>query len=182
LAWETESVFHGTSSGIDTALALRTGWWSLETSQRPARAQPLPDRELALVVGAVPRDTNTKVLISQLAERASDSQIGHRLSKLGELAAQTIAAWSQDSVEELASRLNLARENLASLGLETRLLTQVLDASLKHQGALAAKLSGAGGGGAFLCLYRTSDDALTGASSLQELFQTETWTVPPQVI
>lgn len=91
LAWRAEFLFHGTPSGIDTALAFRQGCWALDPGTRglsPARPRVLPDPRLALVVGSVAREADTKTLVASVSRRleAGDREARGVIENLGRLA------------------------------------------------------------------------------------------------
>jgi mevalonate kinase len=102
-----------------------------------------------VVVGAVPRERNTRDLVSQVRHQV---ETNHRrtlgiLEQLGHL-----ALWSDainDAPAVMGKRANEAHTLLQSLGLSTPPLDRGLQTGLSA-GAYGGKLSGAGGGGAFI--------------------------------
>jgi len=189
LAWQAEGLFHGTPSGIDTALALREGWWALDPSVRPAGARPLPDPGLALVTGSLVRRADTKALVGALARRRSEGDRGvvEALDRLGHRAAAAIADLEAGPapgslVDRLAAHLTAARDDLRRLDLETEALTRVLDGGLTLPGARAGKLSGAGGGGAFLVLFASADEARAALAPLATTVDAGEWTCLPRLV
>lgn len=183
LAWMAEGLFHGTPSGIDTALALREGWWALDPATKPVTARRLEDPGLVLVVGSVVRESDTKALVGGLARRqAADPGIRQTLDALGALATQAIDLWPRRPGPLVADLVNQARDHLRSLGLETPALTQVLEAGLGCPGALAGKLSGAGGGGAFFLVYSSQDQATAALPVVRQALAPDQWSFPPQLL
>ncbi|MEI8094533.1 MAG: hypothetical protein WCG80_09990 [Spirochaetales bacterium] len=181
-AWEAEKLFHGTPSGIDTVLALRPGWWALLPGRTPPQAQPLSPPRQTLVLGAVRRQGDTKALVGGLAQRRQrgEALVVDALTELGELAQAAIDTLSSDG-GTLPGLVNRARQLLRSLGLESAELASVLDAGL-GEGALAGKLSGAGGGGAWFLLF---DDPLTATAALPALrasVPAHLWTLEPCLV
>jgi mevalonate kinase len=184
LAWKAESLFHGTPSGIDTALALRQGWWKLDASTHPATATPLPDPGLIVVAGAVVREADTRSLVGSLARRKAegDPLVSMALDRLGAIAVQAASALTNAEPHTLPPLVNQAREGLRSLGLETPNLESVLDASLRCPGALAGKLSGAGGGGAFFVVFRDRRSAIDALAPIESSLSSVRWTVRPRLV
>jgi len=181
LAWRAEGLFHGTPSGIDTALALRQGWWHLDASTRPVTAHGLPDPHLVLVAGAVVRDSDTKALVGDLARRReSEPRVRALVDELGALSAQAVADLTRGAAEALPPLVHRAREALRSLGLETPPLTAALDAGLGCPGALAGKLSGAGGGGAFYLVFRDQESARQALATIEAAVPPAQWTAQPR--
>jgi mevalonate kinase len=182
LAWRAEFLFHGTPSGIDTALAFREGCWALEPGtpgQSPARPRPLPHPRWALVVGSVARDADTKTLVASVSQRlkAGDPSAQNAIASLGDLARRAaIAIEAGGDARPLVGR---AREGLRSLGLETPALTSAIDAGLERAGAIAGKLSGAGGGGAFFVVFADADSAREAVLPIRRALPEALWRAPP---
>jgi mevalonate kinase len=175
-------LFHGTPSGIDTALAFREGCWALDPGVpglSPARARVLPDPQLTLVVGSVAREADTKTLVASVSRRlaAGDAATRRVIDGLGNLARE--AASRIQTGDEVGPLVAQAREGLRSLELETPALTAVIDAGLASRGALAGKLSGAGGGGAFYVLFADSDSAREAVPTIRGALPEALWRAPP---
>jgi mevalonate kinase len=184
LAWRAEGRFHGTPSGIDTALALREGWWALDASTKPAKAAPLGDPRLVLVTGALVRRSDTRALVASVAARraAGDAGATRALDELGAVAAEAVAGWKAHDAPRLAALVTRARAGLQSLDLETPELTGVLEAALACPGALAGKLSGAGGGGAFLVLFDRREAAVAALSAVEAAVPEVQWAAKPLLV
>jgi len=183
LAWRGEQLFHGTPSGIDTALALREGWWALDASKSPAAASSLPDPGLVLVVGAVVRERTTKFLVADLAQRRErDPAAAKAVESLGEISASAVAAMAGRQTEALFPLVVQAREALCALGLETTALRVAIDEGLSCPGGLAGKLSGAGGGGAFFLAFETRETAQAALPRIRSRLPEATWTVEPCLV
>ncbi len=184
LAWRGEGLFHGTPSGIDTALSLRSGWSVLDPSTRPVTATPLPDPNLVLVVGSVVRTSDTRRLVESLARRkqSGDRIVTEALDHLGAVSDRAIEALRARRPERLPGLVTQARTALCALDLETPVLTAALEAGLGCPGALAAKLSGAGGGGAFYLLFADGPRAEASLSRIERAVSPDQWTCPPRVI
>lgn len=184
LAWKAEGQFHGTPSGIDTALALRQGWWALDPSVRPVSAEALPDPGLVLVVGALVREGDTKSLVGSLARRreAGDPVVLSALEGLGTVSGQATNALKAGRSDEIPALALRAREGLKRLDLETSALSQVLDEGLKRPGALAGKLSGAGNGGAFFLVFQDRASAQEALPMVFAAAPPGQWTCRPTLV
>jgi mevalonate kinase len=164
-AHHLERVFHGSPSGIDTGLAVYPGASMIhpQTSAFPARtAVSLPPA--AVLVGALQRKKSTAELVAGLrqAKEQEPAAVTARIERLGRIAEESAAAASADSLGELADR---AQHCLAELGLSTPELEQMLG-MVRQEGAVGAKLSGAGGGGAFFGVFRSADQARSAAERI----------------
>ena len=168
-AHRLEHVFHGTPSGIDTGLSVYEGP-SLIT---PAPSG-LPHREparlprAALLVGAVRRTSSTADLVASIRERRrhDENAADSVLARLGELAVLAGTRQTCPDAETLGCAATEAQALLAGLGLSTPTLDAAL-ATIRRAGAYGAKLSGAGGGGAFYGVFQSVEGAEAGARALR---------------
>jgi len=165
-AHRLEHVFHGTPSGIDTGLSVFPGA-SVVYPDPPG----LPSREPAalprawLVFGAIPRTSSTAALVAGVRSlREQDSARAERtLHRLGELSRLAATPARCPDAGALGAFADEAQQRLRALGLSTSELDSVLD-FLRESGAAGAKLSGAGGGGAFYGVFETEEAASDAVS------------------
>jgi mevalonate kinase len=174
LANRAERLFHGRASGIDTGLSLfgeMQGFsFDTQTDDLP-QTREMRTPELLLVVGAVPRDGNTKRHVVSLMERFAngDSAVRGSIQRLGSISEEAFAvfggAGQGDSLaagEHVASILgrlaDQAEGELEELGLGNDILRQAL-ALGRAAGASGGKTSGAGGGGAFYLVAKDMSSA-----------------------
>ena len=180
LAHESERLFHGTPSGIDTGLSLLGGLLAFQPSLPGLPAyERLPSPRLWLVTAAVPRDEACGALIRSLGERmrAADPFARDAIAALGRIAQ---SAWealrsvgtrrgpsegSPDPAVLLGGLADAAMEVLRGLGLGTPGLDTLLAAGTRA-GARGGKLSGAGGGGAFYLVAGSITSAETAADAV----------------
>jgi mevalonate kinase len=147
---EAETIFHGNPSGIDAAAA-KSG-----VAGRYSRAdgwRPVPVRQaITLCVGlsGKPRDTSAQVTnVARLRERlAAADQI---LATAGGLTDEAVVALERGDVDGLGRILDAAHGLLAALRLSSPELDAMVHAA-RAAGAIGAKLTGAGGGGAVIAL------------------------------
>ncbi|MFW5684013.1 MAG: mevalonate kinase [Spirochaetota bacterium] len=167
LAHELEHHFHGTPSGIDTGLSVYPG-----ASAIHPKPPGLPRREqitlpaMTLLVGAIQRTSSTAELVAGIrrARETDATRVEQTLARLGELArAVSRPGTDAPSVGEAADE---AQHHLAALGLSTPALDALLE-TLHAHGALGAKLSGAGGGGAFFGVFENTGRAEAAEAALR---------------
>ncbi len=164
LANQTERLFHGTPSGIDTGLSLLGGMHAFYPSPLGLpRARRIVSPPLYFVVGAVPRQKDTRTLVAEITGRVrrGDLHVIEALAHLGRLsrmAVRVLVARDPAAVLQVGRLAEEAQAVLASLGLSSEHLEELLKAG-RDAGALGGKLSGAGGGGAFFLVARDEDRA-----------------------
>ena len=169
-AHRIEHVFHGTPSGIDTGLSVFAGA-SIVSPDPPALPHREPARlpRAALLVGAIPRTSTTAELVAGIrALRERDAAaVDHSLHRLGRLSEAAATPESCPDANALGRIADQAQTILRTLGLSTPQLDEAVTA-LHDAGALGAKLSGAGGGGAFYGVFSSRADAQAAASVLKK--------------
>jgi mevalonate kinase len=145
-----EGVFHGTPSGIDAAAATSgaVGRFTRAEGWRPISVlQPMT---FCVGLSGRPRDTASQVgAVARLRERlpAADGV----LALLGRLADDAQAALARGDVDGLGRIMDTAHGLLAALRVSSPELDTLVHAA-RAAGAVGAKLTGAGGGGAVIAL------------------------------
>jgi len=147
---EAETVFHGNPSGIDAAAA-KSG-----AAGRFSRAEgwrPLPVLQtftLCVGLSGRPRDTVAQVAgVARLRTRLSVAD--DLLAALGRLSDDAAAALAKGDVDGLGRIFDAAHGVLAALRLSGPELETLVHGA-RAAGAIGAKLTGAGGGGAVIAL------------------------------
>jgi mevalonate kinase len=172
LAHQAERLFHGTPSGVDTGLAMIGGTCVLRPRPPglPAYSR-IPARGLHLAVGALPRDAACAALVGGLAARmrSGDDSTRASIDALGHISAEaseTLSTGGPRVAEALGVLAVAAMDRLRSLGLSNADVERLLEEAAAA-GALGAKLSGAGGGGAVFAIAPDRDHAAFIASRME---------------
>jgi len=147
---EAEAIFHGNPSGIDAAAAKRGGAGRFT---RAAGWEPVTVRQaIKLCVGLSgrPRDTAAQVAaVGRLRERLSVAD--DILGALGKLAEDAAGALALGDVDGLGRTFDAAHGLLCALRVSGPELDALVHTA-RAAGAIGAKLTGAGGGGAVIAL------------------------------
>jgi mevalonate kinase len=149
-AAEAEAVFHASPSGIDAAAASRggVGRYDKATGWQPVTT-PSP---IELCVGLTGKPRETASLVKAVGRLCEDIPITRRLMEtMGEVASAGCAAVRAGDQLTLARLFNLAHGLLAGIGVSTPELDDMVHAA-RAAGAVGAKLTGAGGGGAVIAI------------------------------
>jgi mevalonate kinase len=159
-AGEAETVFHGTASGIDLAAA-SSG--QVGRFQRPHGWRPVTVRQpISLCVGLSgrPRETRAQVdAVRRLRERTP--AVATVIETMGALVDPGEAALARGDIDELGRLFDVAHGLLAALRVSSPELDALVHAA-RAAGAIGAKLTGAGGGGAVLALGAGHESDILG--------------------
>jgi mevalonate kinase len=148
-AWE--QVFHGNPSGVDAAAAYAGGciWFTKEGGPEPLFvAVPL---QLAVCLAGPPASTKQMVeSVQRLGDRRPDL-LGKSLAGIESLVKNARLCIEAGDVTGLGQLMNYNQMLLSGLFLSTNEIERAC-AVAREAGALGAKLTGAGGGGAVIAL------------------------------
>lgn len=149
-AADAETIFHGTPSGIDLAAAASGEVGRFQRSKGwHAVSVPQP-MTLCVGLSGRPRDTRAQVdAVRRLRDRTP--VIRTVIETLGALAGEGEHALGQGDIDELGRLFDVAHGLLAALRVSTAEL-EALVHTARAAGAVGAKLTGAGGGGAVIAL------------------------------
>jgi mevalonate kinase len=152
-ASRVENVFHGTASGLDVATSASEGLIFFERGT-PHRVERLAVRSAIEVVIALSGDPrSTAGPVGRLRDRrAKRPDLYGRLFVLaGDLVREGRDAIAREDWEALGELMDTAQGLLNGFGVSTPTLERMIGVA-RSAGALGAKLSGAGGGGAVVAL------------------------------
>ncbi|HZH03510.1 MAG TPA: mevalonate kinase, partial [Myxococcaceae bacterium] len=165
VAREMEAEFHGTPSGVDhccSALGTLVRF-QRRTGAGEGRARAVPSRKPVKVLVAVAGlRTPTRTTVAALRERQArwPERYARVFKEIGKLADEGARAVEEGDLEGLGDAMNLNHGLLSALGLSSSALDECVY-SLRREGALGAKLTGAGGdGGAVIGLFREPEPAV----------------------
>jgi mevalonate kinase len=147
---ESETVFHGTPSGIDASAALHGG---IGTFRQGEGWRPVPiQRRIKVCVGlsGKPRDTRAQVeAVGRLCARMPAAR--KIIDVLGEVTQAGLTAVAEGDIDGLGRLFDMAHGLLAGLRVSSPELDALAHAA-RASGAIGAKLTGAGGGGAVIAI------------------------------
>ncbi len=171
LALHLETVFHGAPSGVDPETCARGGallFIRAHGGQAQIVEEVRPAQPVALVIAltGILRGTRSTVLPLSARRAERPALYDPMLALLGELARGGKAVLEKGDLFDLGVRFDAAHGVLAALGVSCAELDDLVVA-LRKRGALGAKLTGAGGGGAAIGLARDLGDAEAIAAALR---------------
>lgn len=153
LAMRLERVLHGAPSGVDPAACSQSGVIFFVRGEPPLVEPVRGGASLCILGSGIARGTRSTVL--PLAERRrSDPRLDRALEKLGDLSRTARRLFEEGRLDPLGALFDEAHGLLRDpLGVSCPELESAV-AALRSAGALGAKLTGAGGGGAAIGLAR----------------------------
>ena len=163
----SEREYHGTPSGVDSAVVARDEaiYFVRNKTMQPVVVGPsvyhfvIADTGIESATGEVVKSVRE----AREHERAKYDSFFWELGSMTSMAREVIRT---GALEELALCMNHAHKVLQSLGVSCPELDNLVQVSLEN-GALGAKLSGAGRGGAMLALLKDAGDAAALESRLR---------------
>ncbi|MFZ9888227.1 MAG: mevalonate kinase [Myxococcota bacterium] len=165
-AFTLEGVFHGTPSGVDHSVIARGGLLRFEkSSSGEVTLTELPlRRRLRLVVGLAGAHAGTAYAVAALRERSKRHPKAYErlFHSIGELVSEAQRCLADGHLAALGELMDLNQGYLNALGVSTPAI-EALCAIARDRGALGAKLTGAGGGGAMIALVDEDADPVVKA-------------------
>jgi mevalonate kinase len=149
-AGEAEAVFHGSPSGIDAAAALAGGVGSFRKGEgwRKVAVQ----RPITVCVGLSGKPRDTRAQVEAVGRLCARTPVARRLvDTIGEVTGAGIQALAVGDIDSLGRLFDMAHGLLGGLGVSSAELDTMAHAA-RAAGAIGAKLTGAGGGGAVIAL------------------------------
>ncbi len=144
-----KKVQQGLGSPMDTALATYGGYLQISQDIRPL---DLPPMKMVVGYTKLPHDTKSEVKkVQELKKRHSDL-IDPIFQAIGALSEKAVPLIREQNIAELGELMNINHGLLASIGVSSRELEELVYAARGAGGALGAKLTGAGGGGCMIAL------------------------------
>lgn len=159
-AWER--VFHGNPSGIDTAAAAHAGCLLFSRKDGASELPVGRDLELAVALAGPPASTRLMVEgVARLRERRAEV-VDKAVEGIATLVAQAKACIETGDHAGLGRLMDLNQMILSGLFVSTEAIERACGVA-RDAGALGAKLTGAGGGGAVIALCSGSAEPVLAA-------------------
>lgn len=167
LAYESEKIIHGKPSGIDNSIATYGGLLVFQDSSIDLKELK---QSFSLVIANTGIARDTKKLVSGVAKLKNEHSelIEPTLKLMGDLSIKAINSIEENNIVTLGKLMNINQGYLDSIGVGHEFLSRLIWAS-RDNGALGAKLTGAGGGGCMIALARNKLDAKNIGDKLESL-------------
>jgi hydroxymethylglutaryl-CoA reductase len=163
-AESVERVFHGTPSGLDHTVVALGGCLRYQRGATPAFT-PVPIAEpVPVVVGWTAREGGTRDVVERLrARHDAHPDLYERLfDAIGEVAEAGVDALARGDLARLGALFDLNHGYLNACGVSALVNEQMVSVARQH-GALGAKLTGAGWGGAVIAVAPDHPERIVAA-------------------
>ncbi len=161
-AQKMETVFHGTPSGIDAAVAVHGGMLEFCAG----KISHFQSKELPLIIGDTGVSKNTKQTVSNVrrlydAQREGTEKI---LAEIDQISLAGKKALLENGLKALGKLMNKNHILLKKLGVSSPELDALVSSAVKA-GAFGAKMTGGGGGG---CMIAIAEDTAPVIRAIEE--------------
>lgn len=160
-----ETIFHGRPSGIDHTVVIGEKVVGFKRDAEGAKVWPITLKSpFKLVIGMVGPHEGTKAAVISLAERKKRYPRHYEtiFGALDAIAKDLEMLLTEGHLASVGELMNIAQGFLNALSLSTPEIEK-LCAIARERGALGAKLTGAGGGGAVIALVDGNEQDLANA-------------------
>lgn len=160
-----ETIFHGSPSGIDHNVVIGEKIIGFKKHQGRCEAWPIIVKSpFKFLVGVAGPHEGTKNAVSSLRERRKRHEKAYDaiFAGLDDIALEMEKALIEGHLVSVGELMNIAQGYLNALSISTPEIEKLCSIAREH-GALGAKLTGAGGGGAVIALVDGNEKELMGA-------------------
>ncbi len=164
LAYESEKIVHGTPSGIDNTMATYGQFILFRKGDPPYMKVLKVPQPIPIVIGLTGVESLTAKMVARVREawQKNKSLYEKIFNEINELALQGARAIEQGDLEKVGELMNINQGLLNALQVSSWELEELIEIA-RRKGALGAKLTGGGGGGAMIALCPTNAQEVADA-------------------
>ncbi len=164
LAYESENIAHGSASGIDNTLATY-GEFTLFRRGNPPFLKPIQVKQpIPIVIGLSGVESLTAKMVAKVRQAREENPALYEniFNEIDSLVMKSVDSIQSYELEKLGDYMNINQGLLNALQVSSPELEEIVAISRKN-GALGAKLTGAGGGGAVIALCPDNSEKVSNA-------------------
>jgi mevalonate kinase len=156
LAFEGETIIHGKPSGVDNNVSTFGGVMSYDKENGIMRHKL--NHDIPFIIGNTKKKRSTKKMVENVAalKTRNPEKMDRIFDSMGMIANSGLDALMRAEKSKLGDLMNLNHGFLSAIGVSTMKL-EILCHTSRNNGALGAKLTGAGGGGCMIALAEDPD-------------------------
>ncbi len=153
LSFESEDIVHGGASGIDNTVSTYGNLIAFQKGTPPDMQTITLNESIPIVIGLSGVESMTSKMVKQVREQAEKYPKWYKqiFNQMDELAIASKAAIELRELDELGMIMNMNHGFLNILGVSCPEVEELVEIA-RQNGALGAKLTGGGGGGAMIAL------------------------------
>jgi len=156
IAFEGETIIHGKPSGVDNNVSTFGGIMSYDKTNGIKRHKL--DKDIPFIIGNTKKKRSTRKMVEDVAalKERNPKEMDAILDSMGLLAESGLDALLKTDLDRIGDLMDLNQGLLTAIGVSTMKL-EILCHTSRNNGALGAKLTGAGGGGCMIALAMEPD-------------------------
>jgi len=164
LAYESEKVIHGRSSGIDNTVATYAKLILFKKGDPPLVNEIKVAGPIPVVIGISGEESLTANMVARVrrAREKNKSLYDHIFKDINQITLQAAQAIRSHDLQTLGELMNFNQGLLNALRVSSPILEELIEIA-RRQGAVGAKLTGGGGGGAVIALCPENAQRVVGA-------------------
>ncbi len=153
IAYDSEKIVHGTPSGIDNTMATYGQFILFKKGTPPEMTEIKTPRPIPIVIGLTGVESLTARMVARVRQAWEQNRdLYERIFKeIDNLALQAVEAIEKYDLPRLGELMNINQGLLNALQVSSWELEEMVEIA-RRNGALGAKLTGGGGGGAMVAL------------------------------
>lgn len=153
-SYEGDVVAHGgLPSGIDNNTVTHGRYLQFKKSKGPSPLSINAELPLVIVDSGMPANTGEMILKVRKQLESTPYEIERYMDQINLISLEAISALEEGNIQHIGKLINRNHYYLQKLGVSTPLLDQLVHFAIEN-GALGAKLTGAGGGGSIIALSK----------------------------
>ncbi|HUV54961.1 MAG TPA: mevalonate kinase [Candidatus Krumholzibacteriaceae bacterium] len=154
LAFEGETIIHGKPSGVDNTVSTFGGVLSYERDSGIKHHKL--DSSMPFIIGNTRKKRSTRKMVESVAalKERNPALIDSIIDAMGGIAGEGLDALLAKDIHRIGDLMNMNHGLLSAIGVSTMEL-EILVHTARQNGALGAKLTGAGGGG---CMFAVAEE------------------------
>ncbi|MDZ7805595.1 MAG: hydroxymethylglutaryl-CoA reductase, degradative [Gracilimonas sp.] len=153
LSFQSEDIVHGGASGIDNTVSTYGNLITYQKGTPPDMQTIILNESIPIVIGLSGVESMTSKMVKQVREQSEKYPKWYKqiFKQMDELAIASKEAIEQRDLDELGMIMNMNHGFLNILGVSCPEVEELIEIA-RQNGALGAKLTGGGGGGAMIAL------------------------------
>ena len=151
LAFEGETIIHGKPSGVDNTVSTFGGVLSYERDSGIKHHKL--DSSMPFIIGNTRKKRSTRKMVESVAalKERNPALIDSIIDAMGGIAGEGLDALLAKDIHRIGDLMNMNHGLLSAIGVSTMKLESLVHTA-RQNGALGAKLTGAGGGGCIIAV------------------------------